>query len=125
MLRLCRWGWIFAKLGTWLSQSDFVRSWLRLQSPVDCISHPYHVYTKCFSTLVCCGWAHVCTLTLLHLCRWGCILGKLGAWLSPSSIARLSTSRDSLEATGCRHRASACNVLPQQPPWLTNSNKIH
>jgi len=27
-------------------------------------------------------------------------------------IARWSTSRASLEATGCRHRASACAVLP-------------
>ena len=28
-------------------------------------------------------------------------------------IARWSTSRASLEATGCRHRASACAVLPR------------
>jgi ABC-type cobalamin/Fe3+-siderophores transport system ATPase subunit len=40
-------------------------------------------------------------------------------------IARWSTSGASLKATGCRHRASACAVLPQRPPWLTNSNKTH
>ena len=40
-------------------------------------------------------------------------------------IARWSTSRDSLEASGCRHRASACAVLPRWPPWLTNLNKTH
>ncbi len=40
-------------------------------------------------------------------------------------IARWSTSRASLKATGCRHRASACAVSPQQPPWLTDSNKTH
>ncbi len=40
-------------------------------------------------------------------------------------IARWSTSRASLEATGCRHRARACAVLPQQWPWSTNSNKTH
>jgi hypothetical protein len=40
-------------------------------------------------------------------------------------IARWSTSRASLEATGSRHRASACAVLPQQPPWLTNTLKTH
>ena len=40
-------------------------------------------------------------------------------------IARWSTSRDSLEATGCSHRASVCAVLPRQTPWLTNSNKTH
>jgi len=40
-------------------------------------------------------------------------------------IARWSTSRDSLEATGCRHRASAYAVSPRRPPWSTNSNKTH
>ena len=29
----------------------------------------------------------------------------------------------SLEATGRRHRASACVVLPRRPPWLTILNK--
>jgi hypothetical protein len=40
-------------------------------------------------------------------------------------IARWSTSMASLEATGCRHQASACAVLPRQPPWSTNSLKQH
>ncbi len=40
-------------------------------------------------------------------------------------IARWSTSRASLEATGCRHQASACAVLPRQWPWSMNSNKTH
>jgi hypothetical protein len=40
-------------------------------------------------------------------------------------ITRWSTSRASLEATGCRHQASACAVLPRRPPWLTISNKTH
>ena len=40
-------------------------------------------------------------------------------------IAQWSTSRASLEATGCRHQASACAVLPRQRPWSTNSNKTH
>jgi hypothetical protein len=88
LLRMCRFGWILGKLGAWLSPSDAVRSWLRLQSPVDCIPHPYHMNVKCFSTLICCGWAYRCTLTLLHLCRWGWILGKLGAWLSPNDAVR-------------------------------------
>jgi len=67
LLRLCN----FRKIGVGLSPSDVVMSWLRLQTPVDCIPHPYHIYTKCFSTLICCGWAFGCTLTLLHLCRSG------------------------------------------------------
>ncbi len=31
---------------------------MRLKTPIDCISHPYWMYTKCFSTLRCCGWAY-------------------------------------------------------------------
>jgi hypothetical protein len=88
LLRLCRWGLVFGKLGTWLSPSDVVRSWLRLQNPIDYISHPYHIYNKCFSTLICCGWAHGCTLTLLRLCRWEWIFGKLRTWLSRSDVVR-------------------------------------
>ncbi len=40
-------------------------------------------------------------------------------------IARWSTSRASLEATGCHHRASACAVSPRRPPWSMISNKTH
>ncbi len=40
-------------------------------------------------------------------------------------IAQWSTSRASLEATGCRHRVSACVVSPRRPPWSTNTNKTH
>ena len=40
-------------------------------------------------------------------------------------IAHWSTSRASLEATGCRHRSSACAVLPRRPPWSMNSNETH
>ncbi len=40
-------------------------------------------------------------------------------------IAQWSTSPASLEATGCRHRASACAVLPQRLPWSTNTLKTH
>jgi hypothetical protein len=46
-------------------------------------------------------------------------------WYDAGHIARWITSRASLEATGCRHRASACAVLPRQRPWSTNSNKTH
>jgi hypothetical protein len=31
----------------------------------------------------------------------------------------------SLEATGRRHQASACVVLPRWPPWSTILNKTH
>jgi hypothetical protein len=32
-------------------------------------------------------------------------------------------ARASLEADGCRHRASACIALPWRPPWSTISVK--
>ncbi len=80
LLHLWRSGVYIGKLA-WLSWSDADMSWLRLQTPVKCILHPYHIhmYTKCFSTLICCGWAYESTPTLLRLCnKWGEILGKLG-----------------------------------------------
>ena len=40
-------------------------------------------------------------------------------------IARWSTSRASLKATGCRHWSSACTALPWRPPWTTNLNETH
>ncbi len=46
-------------------------------------------------------------------------------WYDAGRIARWITSRVSLEATGCRHRASACTILPRQRPWSTNLNKTH
>jgi hypothetical protein len=66
----------------WLSPSslyDVAVSWLRLQTPIDCIPHPYWMYTKCFSTLRCCRWVYGCTLMSYHyMCRWGWISGKWG-----------------------------------------------
>ncbi len=40
-------------------------------------------------------------------------------------IARWSTSRTSLGATGCCHRLSACALSPRRPPWSTNLNETH
>ncbi len=40
-------------------------------------------------------------------------------------IVQWSTSRASLEATGCLHRLIACAVLPRRPPWSTNLNETH
>ena len=71
---LCRLEEEFRKIGVGLSLSDVVMSWLRLQTCFECIPHPYHMYTKCFITLICHGWAYVFALTLL------CI------WLSPSDV---------------------------------------
>ena len=45
--------------GAWPSLYDVAVSWLTLQTPIDCIPHPYWMYTKCFSTLRGCGWAWV------------------------------------------------------------------
>jgi hypothetical protein len=70
----------FRKNGVWPSLNDDVVSLLRLQTPIDCIPHLYWMYTKCFSTLRCCGWAyHGCTLMPYHyMFRWGWVSGKMG-----------------------------------------------
>jgi hypothetical protein len=68
---------------TCVSEGEFSESWgvgeakwycgfmVEATNSFDCIPHPYHMYTKCFSTLICCGWTYGCTLTLLYLCKWG------------------------------------------------------
>jgi len=38
-------------------------------------------------------------------------------WCDVGHIAQWNSSRALLEATGCRHRASACIALPRRPPW--------
>ncbi len=42
----------FWKVGVWVRANGVVVSWLRLQTASDCIPHPYHMYTQCFSTLM-------------------------------------------------------------------------
>jgi hypothetical protein len=50
LLCLCSSGVDFRKIELSPSPSDVVMSWLRLQTRTDCIPHPNHMYTKCFST---------------------------------------------------------------------------
>jgi hypothetical protein len=73
---------------------------LRLQTASDCIPHPYYICTKCFSTLICCGWTYGCTLTLLYLCRWGLIFSKVGVWVRANGIVvswlRLQTASEGI-----------------------------
>jgi hypothetical protein len=62
----------FWKIHARLSPNDVVVSRLMLQTPI--LVHPtslYWMYTKCFSILMYWGWAYGCTLSLLHLYRWG------------------------------------------------------
>ena len=54
----------FRENGEWPRLYDVAVSWLWLQTPKDCIPHPCWMYTKCFSTLRCCGWAYGCILML-------------------------------------------------------------
>ncbi len=57
--------------GVWPSLYDVVVSWLRLQTPIDCIPHPYWMYTNFLSTMRWCGWAYGYTLMPYYMCRWG------------------------------------------------------
>ena len=81
------------------SPSDVVMSRLRLQTCLECIPHPCHMYTKCFITLICGGWTYGCTLTLLRLWRSGEYVGELvGQSLSDvvMSWLRLQTHLESI-----------------------------
>jgi hypothetical protein len=83
---LCRFGVDFWDIGVDLSLTDVAMSWLRLKPPMECISHPYDMYTKCFSTLICYRWAYRLTLTLLCSCRFGVDFGEIGVDLSPRML---------------------------------------
>ena len=73
----------FRKIGAWLSPSDVVMSWLRLQTPKHWIPQPRHMYAKCLSSLRCCGWAYGCILiAVLHVQGGGVNLRKNGVWPS-------------------------------------------
>ena len=49
----------FRKNGAWLSPSDVVVSWLRLQTPKDCTPQPWHIYAKCYLEMLWMGtWVH-------------------------------------------------------------------
>ena len=86
LLRLCRSGVEFRKIGVGRSLSDVVMSWLRLQTHLESIPHAFHMYTKCFSTLICCGWAYGCALTLLRLCMARVEFRKIGVGRSLSDV---------------------------------------
>jgi hypothetical protein len=68
----------FRENGEWSRLYDVAVSWLRLQTPKDCIPHSCWMYTKCFGTLRCCGWAYGYVLTLTHCAGRGGIFGKMG-----------------------------------------------
>ena len=87
---LCLWrsGVDFRKIGVLgRSLSDVVMSWLRLQTHMESIVHPFHMYTKCFITLICHGWVYGCALTLLSLCRSGVDFRKIAVGQSLSDVA--------------------------------------
>ena len=100
LLHLYRSGVNFRKIRLSQSPSDVVVSWLRLQTRLECISHPFHIYIQCFSTLVCCGWAYGSALKLLHLCRSGVEFRKIGVGRSLSDVVmswlRLQTCLESI-----------------------------
>jgi len=72
----------FKRNGVWSSLYDVAVSWLRLRTPIDCIPHPYWVYTNSFSTLRCCGWAYGCTLMPEYIVQVGVNFREKGVWLS-------------------------------------------
>ena len=86
------------KHGVWPSLYDVAVSWLRLQPPIDFIPHPYWMYTKCFSSLRCYGWANRYTLIPYYIVQVGVNFRENGVWLSLYDVAvswlRLQTPID-------------------------------
>ena len=85
----CAGGGNLRENGVWPSLNNFVVSWLRLQTPNDCIPHPYWMNKKCLSTLRCSGWAYGYTLMPLMHCAGGGEFRKIGVWLRLYDVVRL------------------------------------
>ena len=74
-------GMDFRKIGAWLSPSDVVVSWLRLQTPIDCIPQPWYI-CKVFEQLEMLWmgiWVH--PHAVLHVLM-GVNIRENGVWLS-------------------------------------------
>ncbi len=80
------WGQILNHWGLWPNLNDFVASWLRLQEASDCVPNPYWMYTKCFSTLICCEWAYGCYPYTVIPVELGAKFGKIGVWANLNDV---------------------------------------
>ena len=60
-----RLGSMFRNFGVGTDLSDVVTSWLSLKPHLDGFTNPYHIYIKCFCTLISCEWVYGTTLSLI------------------------------------------------------------
>ena len=58
---------MFRNFGVWTDLSDVGTSWLSLKPHLECFTNPYHIYIKCFCTLISCEWVYGTTLSLILL----------------------------------------------------------
>ncbi len=49
---------IFRNFGVGADLSGVVTSWLSLKPHLECFTNPYHIYKKCFCTLIGCEWVY-------------------------------------------------------------------
>jgi hypothetical protein len=122
LLYLWRWGPNIVKLG-YREPNEVVVSWLRLQTPTDCILHKYWRYIWHLSTFICCEWAYGCTLTQVYLVEvdikfseiglWGAQVMAQAArhqWLHPASILDTSKFVKCLSTFICCEWAYGCTL---------------
>ena len=113
-------GWIFRDFGVDLSPSDDVVPWLRLKPPVECNPHPYGMYTKCLSTLICYEWAYGSTLTV-YACA-GC---STQPYVCVDQIGQSRTRLNVLHADAVpRHRPSDDQLARMYDYYYSQSASI-
>jgi hypothetical protein len=78
----CEWvygpGSIFRNFGVGTDLSDVVTSWLSLKHHLDGFTNPYHIYIKCFCTLISCEWVYDTTLSPILPLSLGKIFRNFG-----------------------------------------------
>ena len=56
---------IFRNFRVGADLSGVVTSWLSLKPHLECFTNPYHIYIKCFCTLISCEWVYGPTISLI------------------------------------------------------------
>jgi uncharacterized integral membrane protein len=79
-------GSMYRNFGVGTDLSDVVTSWLSLKPHLECFTNPYHIYIKCFRTLISCEWVHGTSISLIPPLSLGSILRNIGLGTDLSDV---------------------------------------